>query len=43
MRKPAQKGLEYQISLLEEKQQKLESKTEQETKETEDLLYSKKN
>ena len=43
MRKPAQKGLEYQISLLQEKQQKLESKMEQETTETEISCIQKKN
>ena len=41
--KPTQKGLEYQISLLEEKWQKLKSKMERKSKEINDLLYSIKN
>ena len=43
VRKPTQKGLEYQISLLEEKWRKLKSKLEQKSKEIDDLLYSTKN
>ena len=38
--KPTQKGLEYQISLLEEKRRKVKSKMERKSKEIEDLLYS---
>ena len=43
VRKPTQKGLEYQISLEEEKRRKLNSKMERKSKEIDDLLYSTKN
>ena len=43
VRKPIQKGLEYQISVLEEKRRKLKSKFERKSKEIDDLLYSTKN
>ena len=43
VRKSTQKKLGYQISLLEEKWQKLKSKMEQKLKDTEVLLYSTKN
>ena len=43
VRKPTQKGLEYQSSLLEEKQQNLKSKLERKSREIDDLLYSTKN
>ena len=43
VRKPTHKGLEYQISLLEETQRKLKSKLEWKSKEIDDLLYSTKN
>ena len=39
VRKPIQKGLEYQISVLEEKRRKLKSKFERKSKEIDDLLY----
>ena len=43
VRKPTQKELKYQISILEEKRQKLKSKLEQKSKEIDDLLYSTNN
>ena len=43
VRKPTQKGLEYQISFVKEKRRKLKSKMERKSKEIDDLLYSTKN
>ena len=42
VRKPTQKGLEYQISLLEEKRRKLKSKLERKSKESDDFLIFNK-